>query len=510
MEGLRPLGHFSILPSDVATSATNWQRWMERFELYMLATEKSTKEENIQVATLLTLLGPECMNVFRTFTWIEPADKNKLSIVTAKFAEYFTPRVNETYERYKFLRRRQQRGEPFDTFLTDILNLVVPCNYVPEEKEKVIRDQIVIGLHSDTVRQKLLYETNLTIAMCRNSEITDKYIESMHTGGTGTMSMNTDAVQHETGTNRGKPVRKYFEHRPTVPQTQQQCQNCGRQHAAKSCPAYNQTCRRCSKRGHFAVMCRSSRAGVEEVSSSVDQHQYTSQQPHADQVGQQGQGETIWLGAVNRVHNEPPWTVDVIMNNTTVNFKIDTGADVSVINEERYSQLEPKPILTINTTTLSSPGGNVDCIGHFQTTLSVNNKSCVSEVFVVRGPSVSYNLLSRTAATRLSLVARLDEIDGEIFGEMGTMLTDPVKIKLDPGAQAYNVTVPRRVPIPLLPKVEAELARMEREGLIRKITEPSDWCAPIVVVPKREGVRICVDLRNLNHSMQRKINDTYH
>ena len=155
MEGLRPPGHFSIVSSDAATSATNWERWMERFELYMLATEKSGKAENIQVATLLTLLGPECMDVFRTFTWTQPADKDKPGIVTAKFADYFTPRINETYERYKFLRRREQRGEPFDTFLADILNLVVPCNYVPEEKEKVIRDQIVIGLHSDTVRQKL-------------------------------------------------------------------------------------------------------------------------------------------------------------------------------------------------------------------------------------------------------------------------------------------------------------------------------------------------------------------
>ena len=40
---------------------------------------------------------------------------------------------------------------------------------------------------------------------------------------------------------------------------------------------------------------------------------------------------------------------------------------------------------------------------------------------------------------------------------------------------------------------------MEALGVITKVTEPTSWCAGIVVVPKRSGdIRICVDLKPLN------------
>ena len=47
------------------------------------------------------------------------------------------------------------------------------------------------------------------------------------------------------------------------------------------------------------------------------------------------------------------------------------------------------------------------------------------------------------------------------------------------------MNIARRVPIPLLPKVEDELRRMERAAIIKKITQPTPWCAPMVAVPKK-------------------------
>ena len=46
---------------------------------------------------------------------------------------------------------------------------------------------------------------------------------------------------------------------------------------------------------------------------------------------------------------------------------------------------------------------------------------------------------------------------------------------------------------------------MESLGVISKVTEPTPWCAGMVVVPKRSGdVRICVDLKALNESVKRE------
>jgi len=58
------------------------------------------------------------------------------------------------------------------------------------------------------------------------------------------------------------------------------------------------------------------------------------------------------------------------------------------------------------------------------------------------------------------------------------------------------------VALPLLPKVEVELQRMETLDVISKVEEPTEWCSPMVVVPKPNGtVRICGDLTKLNESV---------
>lgn len=72
-------------------------------------------------------------------------------------------------------------------------------------------------------------------------------------------------------------------------------------------------------------------------------------------------------------------------------------------------------------------------------------------------------------------------------------------------ATPFSLTTPRRVALPLLPKVKAELERMEKLRVIAKIDTPTDWCAGMVVVPKPNGdVRICVDFTKLNDSVCRE------
>ena len=50
---------------------------------------------------------------------------------------------------------------------------------------------------------------------------------------------------------------------------------------------------------------------------------------------------------------------------------------------------------------------------------------------------------------------------------------------------------------------------MERLGVIKKIEEPTEQCAGLVVVPKQSGkVRTCVDLTKLNENVCREISIT--
>ena len=47
---------------------------------------------------------------------------------------------------------------------------------------------------------------------------------------------------------------------------------------------------------------------------------------------------------------------------------------------------------------------------------------------------------------------------------------------------------------------------MQNQGIITPVTEVTEWCAPIVVTPKKgsDRIRMCVDLSRLNRYVQRE------
>ena len=54
--------------------------------------------------------------------------------------------------------------------------------------------------------------------------------------------------------------------------------------------------------------------------------------------------------------------------------------------------------------------------------------------------------------------------------------------------------------------VKQELDRMLHQGIIKEVTEPTEWCAPMVPVVKKSGkIRICVDFKQLNKAVKRPI-----
>ena len=49
------------------------------------------------------------------------------AIVPDRFEKYCNPKKNITYERYIFFTRNQERGEPVESFVTDIMLKAKTC-----------------------------------------------------------------------------------------------------------------------------------------------------------------------------------------------------------------------------------------------------------------------------------------------------------------------------------------------------------------------------------------------
>lgn len=183
---------------------------------------------------------------------------------------------------------------------------------------------------------------------------------------------------------------------------------------------------------------------------------------------------------------------------------------MTVIPESMYDRRRDGELVSPSVPLKGSTDENLEVSGHFVGTLARKGVCCQQNIYVVR--NLRRALLDKPAIEALNVVALVESIHKEsvvkqfprVFKGLGR-LKDSYKIEVKEDATPFALTTPRRVPIPLLPKVREELQRMEKMGVMSRIEEPSDWCVGMVVVPKHNGkVRICVDLTKLNESVRRE------
>ena len=130
----------------------------------------------------------------------------------------------------------------------------------------------------------------------------------------------------------------------------------------------------------------------------------------------------------------------------------------------------------------------IKCLGAFWAEITYKNKQVKEQIYLIDSDTTE-NLLGRKTITALNLINRIDNLDSSIFGDITNvpLKCKPVKIKLKENSEPYSLSTPRRIPIPIMRKVEMELKRMKTLGVIEEISEPTDWCSPMVPVIKKDG-----------------------
>lgn len=125
-------------------------------------------------------------------------------------------------------------------------------------------------------------------------------------------------------------------------------------------------------------------------------------------VQEDSEDSSLFLGSVS-ADKEDPWTVNLLLRNRKVQFKIDTGADVTVIPDYVFNTVygKGKPSLQRATKPLGPSGAPLDVLGTTDIRLQRGEKSTVEEVFVIW--SLHTALLGRSASVKLGFVARLKQ-----------------------------------------------------------------------------------------------------
>lgn len=158
-----------------------WRTFKQRFTLYLQALGWDTKPDADKIALLLAFAGPQAEEVFNTFVFASEDEDEKFEKAVGKFDKHCSPKKNETFERYVFRSRTQVQEESFVAFVTDLKLKATTCNF-GQLKDSMIRDQIVFGINDQKVRERLLRETDLTLAgamkICHASELAQQHAKT--------------------------------------------------------------------------------------------------------------------------------------------------------------------------------------------------------------------------------------------------------------------------------------------------------------------------------------------
>ena len=219
--------------------------------------------------------------------------------------------------------------------------------------------------------------------------------------------------------------------------------------------------------------------------------------------------DTAYLNTLTSGKDDSCWKSNIMIEGINVPFKLDIGAEVTVVSQNVLELLGPNRIRDTSKRLCGPDQKPLPVAGEMMLTLKYKDRSTVQTVYVVK--HLSQNLLGFPAIVELQLLTQVDEIGPDImeqylslFTGLGTLEGD-YKIQMKPDAQPSSIFTARNVPLPLRTKVKDELNRMQALGVITRVEEPTPWCARMVVVPKKSGaVRICVDFRKLNEGVLRE------
>ena len=507
MNGLEPP---KALRLDARNLKESWETWIQDYELYAIASGLTEKSTNVQYATFLHVIGESARSVYKGFRFASEEARKDVASIRKAFSDYCTPKRNEVYERYRFNQLVPAAGERIDSYVATLRQHVETCEY-STQADKMIRDRIVFTYGDPRVREKLISTDELTlekaIDICRAAEATRDRMHSM-------VDAKTAAAVHSVRSD-DKAGRDRYRSKSRVTNSDEgdSCGNCGRQHEPKRCPAYGQKCSNCRRRRHFAKYCR--QPNRRQRSSSRAESKSSTSGPTRSVNALQDGIETLYVGellSINSLSQKRAVFRDVIINDTPVSVKLDTGAECCVMTLKTYNTIPARPKIVPTDVLIRAYGMRrlIKPVGEAVFDVTFRSRHLRVEFIIIDTGEAT--LLGLDACEKIGLVKIADAVEStvtsplideyaDVFSGLGAMPGEH-SIAVDTSVRPV-IQPPRKIPLNLKPKLRVELDRMEQLGIICKQNEPTDWVSVLLTVEKPNGqLCVCLDPRPLNKAIK--------
>lgn len=503
-----------------SSTGTRWNKYRKRFE--NMITAINVTDPNRSLALLLHCGGERLHDIYETLSVTKEAAETDFTAALRCLNNYFQPQKNIEYETFLFHETHQEQSESLSAYHTRLVEMAKRCEF--PNSDRTIKSHVIRTCKSSKLRREAL-EKNLSLTDIlkrgRALELSDAQASLMEKPQVNAMSTKQSKTrgsaqqQHATNNNREhNRERRNPGNRPGNRQHQpsrKSCSFCGGQwHTELSkCPARGKTCDKCGKKNHFAKACLSNK-NVHNVTNeqSETQHQQQDQQTN----------EHYGLYHLNGDVNIDPIFFDITVEGQKMTFELDTGSAFTIIGETQLKKhLDHLTLVSVNDPGIKTYGGDkLKILGEAEVEVQHNNQTLKLPVLVTPGDKQSLlgrnwlfvlkldwtNAIKERAIHNMSgpkdvnpkLKTVLDKHKDVFKDEIGQINGVHASIRIDPQATPRFFKA-RPIPYALRERIEAELDRLQNEGIIRPV-QFSEWASPIVPVVKTDqSIRICGDYK---------------
>ena len=301
-----------------------------------------------------------------------------------------------------------------------------------------------------------------------------------------------------------RPRNKFNNNRP--------CRFCNAPNWNQShkCPALDQTCNNCGKKGHFARACRQKDYHKRKIPNVTENQAST-----IDEESDESESSIYRIERINRIVDKNKYlTTTVKINGTEKEFIIDTGSPISIMPADK-TIVKDTEIRKVRHRYHDVNKNEVKFRGKIPVDIEYENNRQKMQLLISERNDIT-PLLGMDWLKKFKLTIgkiRLDDNNQsekrqivekfpDLFENNTTIKDAEINIQLKPGHYPVKQKA-RPIPLQLQEAVGKEIEKLTKSGHSERVKQVDEDCfvSPVVITVKNDkSVKIALDSRNLNDS----------